>query len=86
MASDGEMRWSYPGELVTHEEWKKRHAKAIDELMQRYAIKFAIDSGDEPTDENLKRVLGACARPPHAAEYPVIRRYAEMYRRGELDG
>ena len=38
---------------------EKAACEGLDELMQRYAIKFAIDSGDEPTDENLKRVLGA---------------------------
>jgi hypothetical protein len=85
MASNDEMQWSYPGELVTHEEWERRHAKAINDLMRRYAVKFAVDSDDEPTDENIKRVLAGCARSPQAGEYAAIRRYVGICRRGELD-
>jgi hypothetical protein len=49
-----------------------------------YAIRFAIDCDDEPSDLNLKRVLDRCAQPPGTGEYPAIRELVARYRAGEV--
>ena len=58
-------------------------AARLEDLYGMYAIRFELDwnmDGNsavsaEPTDENLKAVLGHCARPPRPGEYAAIRRH-----------
>jgi hypothetical protein len=59
---------------------RDRRKARLEARYRRHAIKFTLDCAGDPTDEALKRILDHCVRPPHAREYPAIRRHVEEYR------
>lgn len=83
--ADNEALWA---ELEYRNAHVGTHATALQRRFQNYAIKFVADTNaaggyHPPTDENLKRVLGNCARPPRPVEYTSIRLYVVLWRDAE---
>lgn len=52
----------------------------LEKRASRYAAKFVNDTDEAPTDQNLARVLGHCARPPRPVDYEDIRRNVRVWR------
>ena len=61
---------------------ERRQARRALSYAIGFTIRFTIECDDEPTEENLKRVLGD--RPPRPEEYPAIGEYVVRYRNGEV--
>jgi hypothetical protein len=55
-------------------------ATALTARRVKYAMQFVNGSEDEPTDEELERVLSGCVRAPHPDEYADIRLEVEAWR------
>ena len=73
-------------ELAKLETAQRRRAAALQYRCQRYAVKFAIDSGGEPTAANLGEILSRCVRAPRPGEYPAIAEAVRAYRAGMIEG
>lgn len=65
---------------MTTTELSAKCREALARRCEGYAVKFAIESGAEPTDENLRERLDRCGRPPRPEEYPGIRRGVFAFR------